>query len=524
MDSTIKQYKISKIATQLFIDKGYDNVIMLDIAKKAAIDEAELYSFFGNKQDIVLFLYQSINSDWQQQVNDLPKGKLAERFHKAMLLKIDLMADYEVFLGNITGQLMQDPTIAVNTSQTSHIRAMGIKTIQSIILGSTDSKMLAKKIKNLPALFYLMHWMVLFLHLQTRDKKRTIEVLDIISKAIVKVNGLSLILNLVPFINDLGAWATKFTNQLPINKSNTEILKIIFNHRKLNEGELACKQNKCETCFELHDLDINYFTSQNLPIHFILPAFPAKSPNTNKTLGKLPDLGEEMALITLNNLCREIKSVYPPGATITICSDGRIFSELVGVSDEDITIYVKEIRKMINDQNLSYLTIINLEDLMEGNSFHELREHILAAYSETLEELHLKLQSNDEFKKLFNGIHRFISDDQKYLNPQYSTTRIKEDSKVIALKVIQNSNAWTRFLTYVYPKSIRLSIHPYPAHASKIGIQLTRAANNWITPWHGVVILQEDGYLLMKKSEAIERNATLVFRENRPYYYTLIKK
>jgi pyoverdine/dityrosine biosynthesis protein Dit1 len=58
-----------------------------------------------------------------------------------------------------------------------------------------------------------------------------------------------------------------------------------------------------------------------------LPAFPFKSPNsTSKTLGKLPDKGEEIALAHLNGLCSAIGDVYSPGAKLTIISDGLVYN------------------------------------------------------------------------------------------------------------------------------------------------------------------------------------------------------
>jgi pyoverdine/dityrosine biosynthesis protein Dit1/AcrR family transcriptional regulator len=517
-------YEICKAATKLFLDKGYEQVTMVDIAKEAHLNEVDLYSNFGNKQDIILLLYQSINADWQQLVMNLPKGKLTERFHKALLIKLGLIAPYELFLGNIIGQLLQNKTIAFNAIRTSHIRAMGLKTVQLIIDGATDAKILHKKIKDLPAIFYMLQWGILFLQLQTNDRKKTVEALEILSKMIHKINNFSIVLNFVPFINELSNWASTMAKEtsVPNQKINIEILKIIFNHRKISESDVACLENDCPKCFDLHDTDIDYFTSQQLPIHFILPAFPAKSPNTNKVLGTLPDLGEEIALKTLHNLCNEIKSIYEPGAHITICSDGRIFSTLVGVPDEEVSLYVNDIKKTIITQHLSNIDIVNLEDLMKGDSFDDLRKEILTTYAETIEELTTRLQTNAEFKKLFNGIHRFIVEDRRFLFPEFSTTKIKQESKEIALQLIQHSNAWTRFLTYVYPKAIRLSIHPYPSHSDKIGIKITKAIDNWMTPWHGVIVLQEEGYVLMKKSEAEEKKATLVFQNNKPHYYTLI--
>ena len=65
------------------------------------------------------------------------------------------------------------------------------------------------------------------------------------------------------------------------------------------------------------------------PVPLCLPAFPFKSPNsTSKTLGKLPDKGEEIALAHLNGLCSAVGDVYPPGARLTIVSDGLVYNGL----------------------------------------------------------------------------------------------------------------------------------------------------------------------------------------------------
>lgn len=63
------------------------------------------------------------------------------------------------------------------------------------------------------------------------------------------------------------------------------------------------------------------------PIRMILPAFPFKSPNQgNKTLGSLPDKGEEICLAHLNGLCAAISDVYEYGAKLTIVSDGLVYN------------------------------------------------------------------------------------------------------------------------------------------------------------------------------------------------------
>lgn len=520
----IKQFHIVQVAAGLFLKQGYEQVSMADIASEANIPEAELFTHFGNKQDMMLFLYQSINTDWQIGVNNLTDRKLADRFEKAMIVKIQLMEPYVGLLADMLSLLVRNPKIGIHAPRTSHIRALGLQTMQTIITGARDSSSFQRKLPQLPSLLYLVHWAILFLYLQTNDHVKTAESIRLAAKMLKQANSFAFLLRFFPLFNDASAFADNLITQQERQDHtlDREILKIIFNFRKTIAADEHCLTNACETCFLQHEGKIGFFTDEQKPLHFILPAFPAKSPNSSKVLGTLPDLGEKIALQALEDLCKEIKSIYEPGAHMVICSDGRIFSELVGVTDDQVSRYVNGIQKMIDSLKLQHVSIVNLEDLLPGDTFDNLREQVLQSYAEPLDELAARLKADPEFKGLFNGIHRFITEDRKAMQSERSKSQVKEESKGIALKVIQHSNAWTRFLAYVYPDAIRLSIHPYPAHSDKIGIQLTKATDNWLTPWHGVIVLQEDGYVLMKKSEAEAKDARLVYEKDQPYYYTLI--
>jgi hypothetical protein len=62
-------------------------------------------------------------------------------------------------------------------------------------------------------------------------------------------------------------------------------------------------------------------------VPMVLPAFPAKSINrVDKVLGTMPDLGEELALDRLNDLCSRIAKIYPPGAMVLIATDGACYN------------------------------------------------------------------------------------------------------------------------------------------------------------------------------------------------------
>jgi AcrR family transcriptional regulator len=108
MNAGVLKYRISQCAASLFVAQGFNNVVMRDIAAAASVDEAALYTHFGTKQDIVLFIYQSINTDWRLQVDELAPGGLAARFRKAISAKIALLKPYEDFIGSITDSLTHD--------------------------------------------------------------------------------------------------------------------------------------------------------------------------------------------------------------------------------------------------------------------------------------------------------------------------------------------------------------------------------------------------------------------------------
>lgn len=85
---------------------------------------------------------------------------------------------------------------------------------------------------------------------------------------------------------------------------------------------------------------VRFFVERGMPVQAVLPAFPCKSSNLvsnlarasvlryqDKVSGKLPDKGEELALITLKVFVDAVKRVYEQGCKLVIVSDGHVFSD-----------------------------------------------------------------------------------------------------------------------------------------------------------------------------------------------------
>lgn len=147
------------------------------------------------------------------------------------------------------------------------------------------------------------------------------------------------------------------------------------------------------------------------PIAIVLPAFPAKSPNPEKTLGKLPDFGEVLALRRLEELCRAVEAIYRPGARLTICSDGRVFGDLVRVTDAEIDAYGAALDGILVDYGFSHLRSYGLEHVFPGLTGDEMRDRLVREYARPVEDVREKVLTRDDYRQLFNGIHRFLFED-----------------------------------------------------------------------------------------------------------------
>ncbi|KAF5134792.1 Spore wall maturation protein DIT1 [Metarhizium anisopliae] len=106
-----------------------------------------------------------------------------------------------------------------------------------------------------------------------------------------------------------------------------------------------------------------------------LPAFPFKSPNRSaKVLGKNPDRAEELALSHLNGLCQAITDIYPPGAKLTIISDGLVYNDLLGVPDKDVWSYGENLRLLAKAKGFTQIDFCRLRDLVPISLPNELDE------------------------------------------------------------------------------------------------------------------------------------------------------
>lgn len=265
---------------------------------------------------------------------------------------------------------------------------------------------------------------------------------------------------------------------------------------------------------------IHHFVGRGEPIHFVIPAFPAKSPNRSKVLGALPDLGERVALEFLQSLCDYVGHVYSGGARITICSDGHVFGDVVGVSDEAATAYREQITRIVDAENGGSVDMYGLDDAFGSLDYPALRAVLERQYATPMDELRASVRTDRTMAVMFNGMHRFLFEDALGVRGRStSKSALRRESKEAAYQTIRRSNAWSRVVAERFPDAVRLSIHPQPPDSEKFGLSLMRAGDNWLTPWHGVVLDDGRRLTLVKRWEAERAEATLVWRDGRPSHF-----
>lgn len=299
-----------------------------------------------------------------------------------------------------------------------------------------------------------------------------------------------------------------------------KILALIFKHRRQEDIHHICQKN-CIDQYWYHIQKISAQINRKQKIIFILPAFPAKSPNPEKTASFLPDMGEKLALQFLNQLCNDISAIYTPGAEIIICSDGRVFNDLVLVSDKYVDAYSQGIRIILQENKLDNLSTFDLDECFINSSYENMRQKLIAEYGEALSSLKTRIKEETETRALFNGIHRFIFEDRLALATDLSKNKVRDQAKEVAYEVIQRSNAWSRLLERQFPEAVRLSIHPQVCHSEKIGIQLLQTDHAWQTPWHSVALYDGNSYRLTKRNIAETLQAKPIFINQQFSHYVI---
>lgn len=292
---------------------------------------------------------------------------------------------------------------------------------------------------------------------------------------------------------------------LSIKKKVGMILEELHKFSNFNE-----EVTSVEEFHPIHTYKLTTAIGLNEKITFIIPAFPAKSANREKTLSSFPDMGEVQSLKHLNDFAKRVSKIHEGGAEVLICSDGRVFSDLVGVKEDDVSLYREELKAIVALYQFENIRFFDLEDKYDSKlSFDQMRFHLEKQFSKTEESLRDEVKSDSEIRTLFNGIHRFLKEDFTNIIENKSKNQIHKMAKERAYKVVLRSNAWSALVERMFPHAFRLSIHPQSLSSLKFPVKLLPGEEKWGTPWHRVPVLVNNNFCLMRHHDALKAGAIL---------------
>ncbi|PYI01900.1 pyoverdine/dityrosine biosynthesis protein [Aspergillus sclerotiicarbonarius CBS 121057] len=272
------------------------------------------------------------------------------------------------------------------------------------------------------------------------------------------------------------------------------------------------------------------------PIQMILPAFPFKSPNQkNKTLGCLPDKGEDLSIAHLNGLCAAIGEIYKPGAKLTIASDGLVYNDILEVSDSEVWKYGQALRCLVAEKecyNIDFVRLRNLihwnEDIILDSETYEalaprFRQRLIDHYTPVGFDVDDKIKSDEDIRTTYRGYIKFLTKDLELVlekDVNISKKKHKKNLENIAKMMIGRGAAFAEAIRKNFPNHVRLSIHPSNG-ANKISINILPRTSSPITPWHSSPSYTVDGSFKHAWREVFAANPDmeLVHKDGRPWCY-----
>ncbi|KAI8937884.1 hypothetical protein NX059_005571 [Plenodomus lindquistii] len=282
---------------------------------------------------------------------------------------------------------------------------------------------------------------------------------------------------------------------------------------------------------------IDKFVTAKQPVEMCLPAFPFKSANkVYKVLGSLPDKAEELALDRLNTMCSHIRDVYPPGAKLTIISDGLVYNDLLGISDRDTWKYGEALREMCTQKGFTHIDFSRLRDLATfpglPDKLQEIsyvanatnfRRVILNKYGKEDINIDNEIAINPDTKLTYLGYRRFLESDLQHIFPLgegRTSNGYKRDVKYLAKQMLIRGYAFAGACKNAFPHHLRLSIHQSIGE-HKVSMSLLNTKTGYTTPWHCCVALMADGEWISAPMGDFQKDPRfeVVHENGRPTYF-----
>jgi AcrR family transcriptional regulator len=173
--------RIFDTAVKLFMEKGYEQTTMRDIAAEAGCSLGLAYRYFESKEVVVINLYRQLAANTTARIDALPKAPIAERFYQIMTEVMQAITPFRpVWQGIFGGALNPNSRYGVLGETTADIRAQMKSVFERLVSEASDSPKKPDQIAAMGMLLYVAYLMTLLFWISDRspDYKTTYQLLD----------------------------------------------------------------------------------------------------------------------------------------------------------------------------------------------------------------------------------------------------------------------------------------------------------------------------------------------------------
>lgn len=168
-------------ALDLFVQKGYHDTTMREIATTAECSLGLTYRYFARKEDLVLALYRRLGHELEGMAQQLPPDRVAARFEQVMAFRLQQIGPYRDLFGSIIGAALSPSNdLGVLGDQTEDVREQSLRVFQLVVTGATDAPV-AQQAEDLAVILYAAHLCLLlfWFYDQQTDQRATHDLISL---------------------------------------------------------------------------------------------------------------------------------------------------------------------------------------------------------------------------------------------------------------------------------------------------------------------------------------------------------
>lgn len=184
--------RIFDTAVKLFMEKGYDQTTMREIAAESGCSLGLAYRYFESKEVVVIHLYRQLASNTKHQIETLPTVPIAERFELIMRSVLQTVIPFRpVWQGVFSGAVNPNSPFGVLGDKTADIRREMKDVFMLLVTQASDAPKKPEQAAALSMLLYVAYLMTLLFWISDRspDYKTTYQLLDFSRETLNLIRG-----------------------------------------------------------------------------------------------------------------------------------------------------------------------------------------------------------------------------------------------------------------------------------------------------------------------------------------------